>query len=50
MMKKFEPVNLQELIPRLGYNGADLMGKMLSVNPSKRISAEEALEHPFFLE
>lgn len=27
----------------------DLLMKMLEINPSKRITADEALKHPFFL-
>ena len=30
--------------------GLDLMMKMMQYDPSKRISAEEALEHPWFRE
>ena len=28
--------------------GKDLLNKMLTYNPENRISAKEALEHPFF--
>ena len=32
----------------LGIEGLDLLNKMLELDPRKRISAERALEHPFF--
>ena len=28
--------------------GLDLLGKMIQLDPAKRISAKRALEHPFF--
>lgn len=30
--------------------GVDLMSKLLCYDPAKRISAEEAMKHPFFTE
>ena len=32
----------------IGFRGLDLLGKMLELDPLKRISAREALAHPFF--
>ena len=32
----------------LGEHGPDLLRRMLTFNPEKRITAEEALDHPFF--
>jgi serine/threonine protein kinase len=37
-----------EVFPSADPVGLDLLGKMLIFNPSKRITAEEALEHPYF--
>ena len=36
------------LVPTLDANGVDLLSKMLQYDPSRRITAEEALKHPFF--
>nr|XP_002052794.3 cell division cycle 7-related protein kinase [Drosophila virilis] len=36
-----------DMFPHHAY---DLLGRLLEVNPQKRISAEEALKHPFFIE
>ncbi|EEB12563.1 mitogen-activated protein kinase ERK-A, putative [Pediculus humanus corporis] len=45
----WEPMSLgEEIIPRLDDKGIDLLSNMLKYDPSKRISAMEALDHPFF--
>src|SRR5437762_12580280 len=36
--------------PRLTNTGADLLTSLLTLDPSKRISAVEALQHPYFTE
>ncbi|CAG8664810.1 15257_t:CDS:2, partial [Funneliformis mosseae] len=41
---------LRSRFPYLTENGFDLMAKLLTYDPSKRITAEEALKHPYFTE
>lgn len=40
-------INWKEKVPQIDELGADLIGKMLELDPRKRISAAEALEHEF---
>ncbi|XAR65580.1 Cyclin-dependent kinase [Bertholletia excelsa] len=42
------PKNLAEVVHRLEPAGVDLVSKMLCINPCRRITAESALEHPYF--
>lgn len=46
--QKYEPDNLEKLCPGLDPDGLDLLKKMLTYNPLKRICLKDALEHPFF--
>jgi len=38
---------LRNRLPQLDLSAFDLLSKMLDINPSNRITAKEALEHPF---
>lgn len=40
--------NLMEMMEPLDVNGVDLMRRMLAYEPSRRISARQALTHPYF--
>jgi len=42
------PVPLSQQFPAASPEALDLLRKMLSVHPKKRISVEDALAHPFF--
>ena len=46
-MKKKQPVSLSQLIPSASPTALDFIGKLLIFNPSKRITAAEALAHPY---
>ncbi|KAI9208046.1 kinase-like domain-containing protein [Polychytrium aggregatum] len=44
----FTKVKLDALFPKLDANGIDLLSRLIECQPEKRISAEKALQHPFF--
>jgi len=39
---------LSQLLPRVGQLGLDLLERLLQPDPGKRISAREAMKHPYF--
>ncbi|CAD8165882.1 unnamed protein product [Paramecium pentaurelia] len=39
----------EELLSRIGYEGADLIDRMIQLEPSRRITISEALQHQYFL-
>ncbi|XP_068647430.1 cyclin-dependent kinase B2-2-like [Aristolochia californica] len=45
---QWSPKTLSTSVPTLDANGLDLLSKMLVYDPSKRISAKKAMEHPYF--
>jgi len=45
---KWQPKKLEECIPNLDSNGLSLILKMLAYDPSQRITAKQALLHPYF--
>eukprot|EP00562_Extubocellulus_spinifer_P035193 CAMPEP_0178693038 /NCGR_PEP_ID=MMETSP0699-20121125/7503_1 /TAXON_ID=265572 /ORGANISM="Extubocellulus spinifer, Strain CCMP396" /LENGTH=163 /DNA_ID=CAMNT_0020338431 /DNA_START=284 /DNA_END=775 /DNA_ORIENTATION=- len=40
--------NIASLVPKLDPQGVNLLEQMLQYDPGRRISAQRALEHPFF--
>jgi len=46
--EKKEPVPIHKICPRLDQAGLDLLSKSMKIDPKKRITAKQALEHPWF--
>lgn len=42
------PDSLDHLVPTLDEQGVDLMEQMLQYDPAKRITAADAMKHPYF--
>ncbi|WCJ27898.1 cyclin-dependent kinase B1 2 [Euphorbia peplus] len=45
---QWEPQNLARAVPALGPDGVDLLLNMLKFDPTERISAKAAMDHPYF--
>ena len=45
---KFRPRPFSKMIPSLDAAGLDLLARMLTFDPALRISAADALAHPYF--
>uniref|UniRef100_A0A7S3VUG5 cyclin-dependent kinase n=1 Tax=Dunaliella tertiolecta TaxID=3047 RepID=A0A7S3VUG5_DUNTE len=45
---QWHPQDLSRIFPTLEPEGVDLLKRMIEYDPAKRISAKEALKHPYF--
>ncbi|KAM0682630.1 Cyclin-dependent kinase catalytic subunit [Mitosporidium daphniae] len=48
LFPQWHPQALSKVLPQLDIYGLDLLSRMLQFDPAKRISAKQALQHPFF--
>ncbi|KAH7818593.1 putative Cyclin-dependent kinase [Monocercomonoides exilis] len=46
----FDRSSIKTFIPNLSHSGVDLLESLLCLDPAKRITAKEALNHPYFRE
>jgi cyclin-dependent kinase len=44
---QYQPQSLAKLVPGLDELGLDLLDKMLKCNPAERITAKDAMLHPY---
>lgn len=50
-LPSFPPItSWSQIVPRLNSKGRDLLQKLLVCRPNQRISAEQAMQHPYFTE
>ncbi|XP_075232278.1 cyclin-dependent kinase 2-like [Lycorma delicatula] len=48
LFPRWDTQEVSQIVPNLGKNGEDLFEKMVTYDPSKRITAKNALNHTFF--
>jgi len=46
---KWKPTNIADILPELDEKGIDLMNKFLTLDPDKRITIKEAINHVRFI-
>ncbi|GES83036.1 protein serine/threonine kinase [Rhizophagus clarus] len=46
----YNRIPLESLLPKLDSSGIDLLSQLIKYQPEKRLSAEDALQHPYFEE